>query len=249
MTLLCLFSCYYHANACDVVSTRKENRRTCFQKEEGSVIFCGSNRENSSPSPTVPPRVLGRTVPNISGLTFNCWSLHRLGCCRTSGLIRQLSVLEFGAALGLYTEEFKEENELHALSRHIHFSPSKYWHTLAPGVASYNPSCSKASVLPPSLREAREHWCRQHPRRLLLMISPQGISSILSMRMIERRRGTYPPQYRLAQSTEEEAYEDIPDDVLPQYKGPPTQPPPPSRPVHAVTSYTDISKRLTRFEQ
>ncbi|KAK5777275.1 hypothetical protein PVK06_045242 [Gossypium arboreum] len=61
-------------------------------------------------------------------------------------------VPEFGAALGLYTEEFKEENELHALTRHIHFSPSKCWHTLAPGDASYNPSCSKATVLPPSLR-------------------------------------------------------------------------------------------------
>ncbi|PPR98048.1 hypothetical protein GOBAR_AA22625 [Gossypium barbadense] len=51
------------------------------------------------------------------------------------------------------------------------------------------------------------------------------------------------------QSTEEEAYEDIPDDVPPQYEGPPTQPPPPSRPVHAVASYADISERLTRFKQ
>ncbi|PPR91946.1 hypothetical protein GOBAR_AA28744 [Gossypium barbadense] len=59
---------------------------------------------------------------------------------------------EFSAALGLYTEEFKEENELHALTRHIHFSPSKCWHTLAPSAASYNPSHSKESVLPPSLR-------------------------------------------------------------------------------------------------
>ncbi|PPS11214.1 hypothetical protein GOBAR_AA09428 [Gossypium barbadense] len=68
------------------------------------------------------------------------------------GLIRQLSIPEFGAALGLYTDEFKEENELHALTRHIHFSPSKCWHTLATGAASYNPSRSKASVLLPSLR-------------------------------------------------------------------------------------------------
>ncbi|PPR80569.1 hypothetical protein GOBAR_AA40146 [Gossypium barbadense] len=58
-------------------------------------------------------------------------------------LIRQLCVLEFSASLGLYTEEFQEENELHALSRHIHFSPSKCWHTLAPSTASYNPSYSK----------------------------------------------------------------------------------------------------------
>ncbi|PPR95622.1 hypothetical protein GOBAR_AA25047 [Gossypium barbadense] len=69
-----------------------------------------------------------------------------------SGLICQLSIPEFGDALGLCTEEFREENELHAFSRHIHFSPSKCWHTLAPRTASYNPSHSKASALPPSLR-------------------------------------------------------------------------------------------------
>ncbi|PPR94495.1 hypothetical protein GOBAR_AA26168 [Gossypium barbadense] len=63
-------------------------------------------------------------------------------------LICQLSVPEFGVALGLYTDEFKEENELHALSRHIHFSPSN----------SHD------------YKEARKHWRRQHPRRLLLMV-------------------------------------------------------------------------------
>ncbi|PPS08171.1 hypothetical protein GOBAR_AA12475 [Gossypium barbadense] len=199
-----------------------------------------------------------------------------------------LSVLEFGAALGLYTEEFREENELHSLSRHIHCSPSKCWDTLAPSTASYNPSRSKASVLPPSLRylhailahtiigrrestgvvnthEVYFLWCmlqrlerhfgllntaaQESSLTLIGQMSPQGISSMLSMRMIERRRGTYPPPYRLAQSTEEEAYEDISDDVPPQHEEPPTQPPPPSRPVHAATSYVDISKCLTRFEQ
>ncbi|PPS06676.1 hypothetical protein GOBAR_AA13967 [Gossypium barbadense] len=55
--------------------------------------------------------------------------------------------------------------------------------------------------------------------------------------------------YRLAQSTEEEAYEDILEDVPPQHKDPPTQPPPPSRPIHAAASYANISERLTRFEQ
>ncbi|PPS11735.1 hypothetical protein GOBAR_AA08907 [Gossypium barbadense] len=204
-----------------------------------------------------------------------------------STLIRQLSVLEFGAALGLYTKKFKEENELHALSRHMHFSPLKYWHTLAPSTASYYPSRSKASVLPPSLRylhtifahtitRRRERtsivnthdvyflWCMsqghvidlayfialgiQHQTlarhfgllntaaqesslTLIDQMSPQGISSMLSMRMIERRQGTYPPQYRLAQSTEEEAYEDIPDDVPQQHEDRPTQPPPPSHPI------------------
>ncbi|PPS01239.1 hypothetical protein GOBAR_AA19420 [Gossypium barbadense] len=177
-------------------------------------------------------------------------------------------------------EEFKEENELHALSRHIHFSPSKCWHTLAPSTASYNPSRSKASVLPPSLRYlhailahtitgrqestgvVNTHWPLRHRPCLFHRpchstldgaasegMSPQGISGMLSMRMIERHRGTYPPQYRLTQSTEEEAYEDIPDDVPPQHDDPPTQLPPPFRPVHAAASYADISKRFTRFEQ
>ncbi|PPS03427.1 hypothetical protein GOBAR_AA17233 [Gossypium barbadense] len=209
------------------------------------------------------------------------------------GLIHQLSVPEFGAALGLYTEDFKEENELHALSCHKHISTSKCWHTLAPITASYNPSCSKASVLPPSLRylhvilahtiTGRQEstgvvnthdvyflWCMsqghvidlayfitlllntvtQEPSLTLIgQMSQRGISSMLSMRMIERRRGTYPPQYYLTQSTEEEAYEDIPDDVPPQHEDPPTQSPPPSHPVHAAASYADISERLTQFEQ
>ena len=40
-------------------------------------------------------------------------------------------------------------------------------------------------------------------------MSPQGISSMLSMRMIEKWCGTYPLQYHLAQSTEEEDLQDI----------------------------------------
>ncbi|PPR92127.1 hypothetical protein GOBAR_AA28543 [Gossypium barbadense] len=65
-----------------------------------------------------------------------------------------------------------------------------------------------------------------------------------------RHQFSHIPEYRLVQSTEEEAYEDIPDDVSPQHEDPPTQPPPPSRPVHAAaTSYVGISECLTRFEQ
>ncbi|PPR95179.1 hypothetical protein GOBAR_AA25492 [Gossypium barbadense] len=185
---------------------------------------------------------------------------------RLGGLICQLSVPKFSMVLGLYMVEFKKENELHALTRHIHFFPSKCWHTLALGTASYNPSRSKASVLPPSLRKGvisiglyvtqlARHFgllstaAQESSLTLIGQMSPQGISSILSMRMIKKRQGTYPPQYHLAQSTEEEAYKDIPDDVPPQHEDPPTQPPPPSRPVHAVASYADISERLTRFEQ
>ncbi|PPS08204.1 hypothetical protein GOBAR_AA12437 [Gossypium barbadense] len=49
-------------------------------------------------------------------------------------------------------KEFKEENDLNALNRHIHHSPLKCWDALAPSAASYNPNCSKASVLPLSLK-------------------------------------------------------------------------------------------------
>ncbi|KAK5833401.1 hypothetical protein PVK06_017226 [Gossypium arboreum] len=183
---------------------------------------------------------------------------------RLGKLICQLSVPEFGAALGLYTEEFKKENELHALTCHIHFSPSKCLHTLAPGAASYNLSRSKhqmerhmkgvISIGPYVTRLARHFGlldtvAQESSLTLIGQMSPQGISSMLSMRMTERCRGTYPSQYRLAQSAKEEAYEDISDDVPPQQEDPLTQPPPPSRPVHVVASYADISERLTRFEQ
>ncbi|PPS11584.1 hypothetical protein GOBAR_AA09060 [Gossypium barbadense] len=71
---------------------------------------------------------------------------------RLGNLVRQLSVPEFGIALGLYTEEFMEDNELNTLHHHIYCSPSKCWDTLVPSSASYNPSHSKALALSPSLR-------------------------------------------------------------------------------------------------
>ncbi|PPS16702.1 hypothetical protein GOBAR_AA03877 [Gossypium barbadense] len=221
--------------AFNVVFTRKENHRTCPEEEEGSVIFRESNHENSSPSLAVPPRAPRRAFPNTLGPTLNCRPLHRLGYYRTML---------------------------------AHFGPC---------TASYNPSSSKASVLPPSLRylhailahtitgrresigvvnthDAYLLWCMSHEHiidlayfialtiqhqterhrkgiisigiyvtrlaqhfgllntaaqesslTLIGQMSPQGISSMLSMRMIERHRGTYPPQYLLAQSIEEEA--------------------------------------------
>ncbi|KAK5794536.1 hypothetical protein PVK06_035768 [Gossypium arboreum] len=67
-------------------------------------------------------------------------------------LVRQLSFPKFGTALGLYTEEFNEDNDLHTLNRHIHHFLSRCWDALVPGGATYNPSYSKATALPPSLR-------------------------------------------------------------------------------------------------
>ncbi|PPR87469.1 hypothetical protein GOBAR_AA33221 [Gossypium barbadense] len=68
------------------------------------------------------------------------------------GLVCQLSVPEFGIVLGLYTEEFMDENELNTLHRHIHYSLSKCWRDFVPASATYDPSYSKVSTLPPSLR-------------------------------------------------------------------------------------------------
>ncbi|PPS14915.1 hypothetical protein GOBAR_AA05662 [Gossypium barbadense] len=153
-------------------------------------------------------------------------------------------------------EEFKEENDLDTLTCHIHRSPSRCWDALVPGSATYNPSRSKASFFPPSLRylhailphtltERRESigvvnthdayflWCMSHGHVI-------DLAYFIAL-------GTYPPQYHLAQSTEEEAPEDITDDVPPQHEDRPSWPPPPSRLVHAATSYADISERLTRF--
>ncbi|PPS05538.1 hypothetical protein GOBAR_AA15110 [Gossypium barbadense] len=126
--------------------------------------------------------------------------------------------------------EFNEENDLHALNCHIHRSHSRCWDALVPGSATYNPSCSKESTLPPSLRHvidlayfitlAIQHQMEWHRKgvisigpyvtrlaqqfgllntaaqesslTLIGQMSPQGISSMLSMRIIDKRRGTYP---------------------------------------------------------
>ncbi|KAH1122357.1 hypothetical protein J1N35_005517 [Gossypium stocksii] len=79
-------------------------------------------------------------------------------------------------------------------------------------------------------------------------MSPQGIQTMVHMRMIQRRRGTDPPQYCLVRDTEQEDPKDITDDVLPP-KEAPTKLPPPRRPVHATASYADISERLAQLEQ
>ncbi|PPS10368.1 hypothetical protein GOBAR_AA10295 [Gossypium barbadense] len=127
---------------------------------------------------------------------------------------------------------------------------------IVPASATYDPSRSKASAHPPSLRHVNDlayfialailHQTERHRRgvisigpyvtrlarhfgllntaaqsssfTLIGQMSTQSISSMLSMRMIEKRRGTYPPQYRIVQSTEEEDPEDITDDVPPRHE-------------------------------
>ncbi|PPR89979.1 hypothetical protein GOBAR_AA30705 [Gossypium barbadense] len=71
---------------------------------------------------------------------------------RLDGLVRTMSVPEFGVTLGLYTNELMEEEDMNALPRNIHISPSLCWKALAPLSSTYDPSHSKASALAPSLR-------------------------------------------------------------------------------------------------
>ncbi|PPS01263.1 hypothetical protein GOBAR_AA19402 [Gossypium barbadense] len=80
-------------------------------------------------------------------------------------------------------------------------------------------------------------------------MSPHGIQSMLHMRMIERRRGFDPPQYRLARATDEDDAEDSPDDIPIFQEDPPSQPPPSHRPVHVAASISEVSDHLHRFEQ
>ena len=75
---------FFILQAFNVVFTRKEGRCLYFEEEEGIIILCGSNHENLSPSPSIFPRARRRTIPNLSGPTFNCRPLHRLSCRRTS---------------------------------------------------------------------------------------------------------------------------------------------------------------------
>ncbi|PPR93058.1 hypothetical protein GOBAR_AA27615 [Gossypium barbadense] len=50
---------------------------------------------------------------------------------------------------------------------------------------------------------------------LIGQMSPEGIMTMIHMRMIERQHETDPPQYCLSHAIDEEDLEDIPDDVLP----------------------------------
>ncbi|PPS20036.1 hypothetical protein GOBAR_AA00528 [Gossypium barbadense] len=70
---------------------------------------------------------------------------------RLGRLVQQLSILEFGVALGLYTEDFMEADNFPHLHRHIHYAPSSCWASLMPATGVYDPSCSKASALSPTL--------------------------------------------------------------------------------------------------
>ncbi|PPS14931.1 hypothetical protein GOBAR_AA05657 [Gossypium barbadense] len=151
---------------------------------------------------------------------------------RLGRLVHQLSVPEFGTALGLYMEEFKEENDLDTLNSHIHHSPSQCWDVLVPG--------RRESTGIVNTHEVYFLWCTSYGYVIDLSYF---IAFTIQHQTERHRKGV------ISIGPYEEAYEDIPDDVPPQHEDPPSQPPLPSRPVHAAASYADISERLTQFKQ
>ncbi|KAK5836825.1 hypothetical protein PVK06_012627 [Gossypium arboreum] len=63
-----------------------------------------------------------------------------------------MSAPEFGAALGIYTDEFIGANNFLHLHRHIHHSPSCCWTDLTANQIRYDASCLKETSLSPALR-------------------------------------------------------------------------------------------------
>ncbi|PPS02854.1 hypothetical protein GOBAR_AA17808 [Gossypium barbadense] len=124
---------------------------------------------------TLRARPLGIVEPTYLEFTLELCSTFHLQAVMTNfdypgmiqfclgGLVRQLSVPEFGIALGLSTEEFIHDNELDTLHRYIHYSPSKCWRDLVPASATYDLSHSKASALPPSVSDVAPTLLSHHP--------------------------------------------------------------------------------------
>ncbi|PPS17233.1 hypothetical protein GOBAR_AA03347 [Gossypium barbadense] len=87
---------------------------------------------------------------------------------RLGSLVGQLTIPKFETSLGLYTDEFMETDHFPHLHRHIHHTPSSCWPFK--GI-----SFSSSTAISPCLfrthinGEAREHWRRQHSRRILLV--------------------------------------------------------------------------------
>ncbi|PPR85348.1 hypothetical protein GOBAR_AA35343 [Gossypium barbadense] len=71
---------------------------------------------------------------------------------RLGGLVRHMSVPEFGAALDIYTDEFIGADNFLQLHRHIHYSPLCCWTNLTTSQIRYDASHLKATSLSPTLR-------------------------------------------------------------------------------------------------
>ncbi|PPS02222.1 hypothetical protein GOBAR_AA18447 [Gossypium barbadense] len=118
---------------------------------------------------------------------------------------------------GIYTDEIMEEEDMNALPHSIHISPSLCWKALTErhrkGVISIGPYVMHLARHLGLLNTVAQ----SSALTLKGQMSPQGITTMLHMRMIEHRRGTDPPQYHLSHAIDEEDLEDILDGVSPQH--------------------------------
>ncbi|PPS09387.1 hypothetical protein GOBAR_AA11256 [Gossypium barbadense] len=169
---------------------------------------------------------------------------------RLGGLVRAMSVPEFGVALGLYTDDRLKASTLapslrylHAILAHtltgrrentgfinthdayylwcmvnVHVTDLAYFISFAirhqtgwhwKGVISISPYVTGLARHFSLLNTVAQ----SSALTLIGQMSPQGITTMLHMRMIERQRGTDPPQYHLTHAIDEEDLEDIPEDV------------------------------------
>ncbi|KAK5838942.1 hypothetical protein PVK06_007690 [Gossypium arboreum] len=167
------------------------------------------------------------------------------------------------------------DNFLH-LHRHIHYSPSCCWTDLKASQIPYdsmvtghifglayfialafhhqtNRNRKGLICLGPYVTRLARHFGlfdtleMSSTLTLVVQMFPQGISSMIHMRMIERCHGFDPPQYRLAHSDGQDDPEDITENVPPLHEDPP--PPPSQSHCPTAATLTDISEQLTCFEQ
>ncbi|PPR85196.1 hypothetical protein GOBAR_AA35495 [Gossypium barbadense] len=195
------------------------------------------------------------------------------------GLVRHMSILEFSATLGLYTEEFMSADDFLQLHRHIHHLPSYCWIDLSGSLTNYDASRLKVTSLPPSLRylhaflahtligrrestgvvstyDAYFLWT-EHVFDLAYFIALALHHQTECLKNGPIYLGPYMTRltqhFGLLDISEQSStltlIEDFPNDVPLDHEDPPSPPSSSHRPTHSAASFAKLSKRFTGFEQ
>ncbi|PPR89764.1 hypothetical protein GOBAR_AA30921 [Gossypium barbadense] len=203
-----------------VKSTWQENRHPHHEKVERSGVILGSHYRNQTPVPPIPTGTVGGTILNTTSLTLSCWrafvpalATYDPSRSKASALAPSLRYLH---AILAHTLTGRRESTSIANTHDAYFLWSMehgnifflaYFITLAihhqterhrKGVISIGPYVTRLARYFGLLNTAAQ----SSSLTLISQMSPQGILSMLHMRMIEKRCGTYPPQYCLIQSAE-----------------------------------------------
>ncbi|PPS20318.1 hypothetical protein GOBAR_AA00252 [Gossypium barbadense] len=165
---LVLFDFFYFHEYHDK-HTRQENFYSCFEKRKGP----GATSLSASTEVRHP---LLRFLSGLQDDLFQLLHMRPLGVGRCidwvaldqhvinthdeadtitfqfGGLVRHMSIPEFGIAWGIYTDEFIGADNFLRLHRHIHHSPSYCWTDLTASQICYDVICSKATSLSLALR-------------------------------------------------------------------------------------------------